>query len=243
MSQNDFVIDNASFPATRADLTSAFQALASNSSGSSDPSTTYANMFYYDTTDNTLKVRTEADDGWISVGYVDQGNSVFSLLDDTKVVNTSGTQTGLLGDQATSTWEAGTATTESLVSPAKIKSAIDALVVAGASPIGVGQSWSTESRTRGTAYRNTTGKPIQVNANLRVTAFSNQSGTFSGTASFQVSSDNSTWIDFGSVTTTLNDTGYLAFSAIIPDDHYYKWTGSDGGSPSTMAFAEFSELR
>ena len=123
MSQNDFVIDNASFPATRADLTSAFQASASNSSGATAPTTTYANMFWYDTGDNFLKMRSEANDAWISVGYLDQTTNEFAILDDTKVVDSAGTQTALLGDQATSAWEAGTSTTESLVSPAKIKAA------------------------------------------------------------------------------------------------------------------------
>jgi hypothetical protein len=84
-------------------------------------------MLWYDTGNNILKMRTEADDAWINVGYLDQSTNAFRILDDTQVVNTSGTQTGLLGDQATSAWEAGTSTTESLVSPAKVKAAIDAL--------------------------------------------------------------------------------------------------------------------
>lgn len=127
MSQNDLVIANQTFPATRADINSALQALGSLNSGSSAPSTTYANMLWYDTANNTLKMRSEANDVWISVGYLDQNADAFRIFDDTQVVNTSGTQTGLLGDQSTATWEAGTGTTESLVSPAKVKAAIDAL--------------------------------------------------------------------------------------------------------------------
>jgi hypothetical protein len=68
-------------------------------------------------------MRSEADDAWINVGYLDQSANAFRILDDTQVVNTSGTQTGLLGDQTTATWKTGTSTTESLVSPAKIKAA------------------------------------------------------------------------------------------------------------------------
>jgi hypothetical protein len=127
MSQNDLVIASQSFPATRSDINSALQALGSLNSGSSAPATTYANMLWYDTATNTLKMRAEANDAWISVGYLDQGADAFRIFDDTQVVNSSGTQTGLIGDQATSAWEAGTSTTESLVSPAKIKAAIDAL--------------------------------------------------------------------------------------------------------------------
>ena len=126
MSQHDFDIANQSASSARADINSALQALASLSSGSTAPSTTVANMLWYDTSSNILKMRSEADDAWISIGYLDQSTNSFKLLDDTQVVDTSGTQTGLLGDQATSVWETGTATTESLVSPAKIKAAIEA---------------------------------------------------------------------------------------------------------------------
>jgi len=128
MSQNDYVIGNQTAPNFRSDLNDALQALASLSSGSTAPSTTYANMLWYDSDNNILKMRTEADDAWINIAYLDQSANAFRLLDDTQVTNTSGTQTGLLGDQATSAWETGTATTESLVSPAKVKAAIEALV-------------------------------------------------------------------------------------------------------------------
>ena len=121
MSQNNLVIDNQSFPTTRADINSALQALGSLNSGSSAPTTTYANMLWYDTSANTLKMRAEANDVWISVGYLDQSDDAFRIFDDTLVVNSSGTQTGLIGDQDTSAWESGTSTTESLVSPAKVK--------------------------------------------------------------------------------------------------------------------------
>ena len=130
MSQNDLVISNQTFPATRADITSALQALGSNNSGPSAPSTTYANMMWYDTTANILKIRSEANDGWISIGYLHQGENQFHILDDTYVADASGVHTGLLGDQTTATWQAGTGTTESLVSPAKVK----ASVIANAPP-------------------------------------------------------------------------------------------------------------
>lgn len=126
MAQHDFDIANQSAPNFRADLNDALEALATLSSGATAPSTTYANMLWYDTANNILKMRSEADDAWINIGYLDQSANAFRILDDTQVVNTSGTQIGILGDQATATWETGTATTESLVSPAKVKAAIDA---------------------------------------------------------------------------------------------------------------------
>ena len=210
MSQNDLVIANQSFPATRADINSALQALGSLNSGSTAPTTTYANMLWYDTTNNTLKMRSEADDVWISVGYLNQSTDEFSLFDDTKVVNSSGTQTGLIGDQATALWEAGTSTTESLVSPAKVKSAVESLVP---DSLGVGQTWQdlTSSRSAATSYQNTTGKPITV-------AVGN-----TGAGSFgylEVSTDNVNWITVGA----LHPTTGMSAMAVVPNNHYYRLT-------------------
>jgi hypothetical protein len=120
-------------------------------------------MLWYDTSNNILKMRTEADDAWISISYLDQTTDAFRILDDTQVVNTSGTQTGLLGDQATATWETGTATTESLVSPAKIKAAIEALgpatdvgaATAALSAGGVGTYCFAEGPTSNVAFGST----------------------------------------------------------------------------------------
>jgi hypothetical protein len=128
MSQHDMNIANQTFPATRADINDALQALASLSSGDAAPSTTFANMLWYDTLNNILKMRAEPNDAWINLAYIDQINDEFQILDDTQVVDTSGTQTGLIGDQENLAWETGTSTTESLVSPAKLAAAISAQV-------------------------------------------------------------------------------------------------------------------
>jgi len=128
MAQHDYSIANQTAASLRTDLNNVLSAIVSNNSGATAPADTYANMFWYDTTANILKMRNEADDAWISLGYLDQTADAFRILDNTQVTNTSGTQTGLLGDQATATWETGTGTTESLVSPAKVKAAIDSQV-------------------------------------------------------------------------------------------------------------------
>ena len=57
MSQNDLSIANQGFASFRSDLNSALQALGSTNSGTSAPSTTYANQLFYDTTNNILKIR------------------------------------------------------------------------------------------------------------------------------------------------------------------------------------------
>jgi hypothetical protein len=79
MSQHDFNIANQGFPATRADINNAFQAIASNSSGATAPSTTYANMWWYDTTNNKMYLRNEADSAWIEVATIDQTNNEWQI--------------------------------------------------------------------------------------------------------------------------------------------------------------------
>ena len=79
MSQNDFTLANQSFPAFRADLNSALQALASNNSGTSAPSTTFANMWWYDSTNNIMYIRNEDNDAWIKFAELDQTNDKFVL--------------------------------------------------------------------------------------------------------------------------------------------------------------------
>jgi len=74
MSQHDFTIANQSFPATRTDLNNALQALASLSSGTAEPSTKFANQLWYETDTNTLKLRNEDNDAWISLAVLDQTN-------------------------------------------------------------------------------------------------------------------------------------------------------------------------
>lgn len=74
MSQNDFVVANQAFPATRSDLNSALQALASLSSGASAPPTTYPYMWWADTANTLLKMRNAADSAWITIGTLDATN-------------------------------------------------------------------------------------------------------------------------------------------------------------------------
>ena len=81
MSQHDFTIDNQTFPATRSDINSALQALASLSSGSSAPSTTFAYQLWVNTTadPNILNIRNSANNAWIKIGEVNQGSAAFIL--------------------------------------------------------------------------------------------------------------------------------------------------------------------
>jgi hypothetical protein len=77
MAQHDYVIANDTAANVRADINNAFAAIASNNSGATAPATTYANQWWYDTATDTLKIRSEANDAWISVAVLDQTNDVF----------------------------------------------------------------------------------------------------------------------------------------------------------------------
>lgn len=80
MAQHDMNIANQGFPATRADLNNALQALATNNSGTSAPSTTFANQWWYDTTNNNLYIRNEANNAWILIASLDQTNNEWEIV-------------------------------------------------------------------------------------------------------------------------------------------------------------------
>ena len=67
MSTHDYVIANQNGANTRSDLNNAFSAIVSNNSSASEPSTTYAYMWWADTTNDLLKQRNAADSAWISI--------------------------------------------------------------------------------------------------------------------------------------------------------------------------------
>jgi hypothetical protein len=90
MSQNDFNLANQGFPSMRSDINSALQALASNSSGATAPTTTYAYQFWYDSTTNILKMRNAANSAWINIFTFDQANNNWSA--DAKNLTRDGSQ-------------------------------------------------------------------------------------------------------------------------------------------------------
>lgn len=124
MSQHDFEIVNQTAISARDDINNALQALASNNSLATEPTTPYEKMWWYDTSNNILKSY-KGSGTWINVGRFNQTTNQFEILDYTKVVTTTGSEVGVLGAQATTTWQLGTGDTESLVSPAKVKAAIE----------------------------------------------------------------------------------------------------------------------
>ena len=109
MSQHDYDIANQTFPNTRSDLNLALKALASTSSGSSAPSTTFANQLWYDTSANILYIRNEDNDANITIMALDQSN------DTVEYFKADSIRTALIeftdGDDALSIADGGALTT------------------------------------------------------------------------------------------------------------------------------------
>ena len=72
MSQHDYVIANQAAPSARADINNALGAIVSQNSGAAEPTSTFANMIWYDSSANILKMRNEADSAWITISTLDQ---------------------------------------------------------------------------------------------------------------------------------------------------------------------------
>jgi hypothetical protein len=85
--------------------------------------------------------------------------------------------------------------------------------------IGVGQSWSnvTGSRTLGTTYQNTTGKPIMVSVAA--------DGNATTEMRIEVSADNVSWVVVAGHTSIFVDNYQM--STIVPDTHYYRAYAGD----------------
>lgn len=72
MANHDYIISNQTFPSYRSDHNASLAAIVSNNSSATEPSTTYAYMWWYDTTNNILKMRNADNDAWITIGTFNQ---------------------------------------------------------------------------------------------------------------------------------------------------------------------------
>ena len=185
MSQHPFNIINQTASATRLDLNNALGALASLSSGTGQPTTTFANMLWYETSTNWLWVRNENETDWIRFAYFNQITKQLALVDNTDVVNTSGSQTGLLGDQTNATWQAGTSTLNSLVSPNRIRLAVEALnpitTTSGSAPYYGCRAWGYVS----------TGNPVALDGSGNIASVvRNSTGKYTITFAVAMPNDN-----------------------------------------------------
>tara|TARA_Y100001973_G_scaffold31125_1_gene46968 strand:- start:380 stop:1192 length:813 start_codon:yes stop_codon:yes gene_type:complete len=95
MSQHDYVINNDSGASVRSDLNSALQAILSQNSGTSAPSSTSAGTMWLDTTGGapyTLKIRDAGNNHWLTIGSVtdpgSDGNLSVSAIEGSNVLST-----------------------------------------------------------------------------------------------------------------------------------------------------------
>ena len=91
MAQHDYDIANQSGANFRADLNNALDAIVSNNSGSSEPSTTFAYEWWIDTSANVLKLRNSANNAWITLPLsITADNSTSGALTVNGTLTTSG---------------------------------------------------------------------------------------------------------------------------------------------------------
>lgn len=81
MSQSDQTVQNATFPAVRADINDNLAALFSQSSGPSAPAVTVAYQLWVDTSSSPAvwKIRNGTNSGWVTIGNIDLGVGGFSV--------------------------------------------------------------------------------------------------------------------------------------------------------------------
>lgn len=186
MATHDYVIDNQSAPSFRSDLNNALQAIVTQNSNATAPTTTYANMVWYDTAANQLKKRNEANSAWIVLGTIDEALSTFTP---------SGERA--LASQAQA--EAGTDNT-TVMTPLRSAQALSARIGSATAGLAIGSVGSVAFLARGVQAAITAGTTY-AGSDLRYAAL--YSGSFGGTTgAVQMSSAGSyvtgTWMALGS---------------------------------------------
>jgi len=78
MATHDYEIANQTASSARTDINNVLQAIATNNSGTSAPSTTFANQWWVDTQNDILYIRNEANTAWIKLGQLNQTSNTFS---------------------------------------------------------------------------------------------------------------------------------------------------------------------
>ena len=78
MAQHDYNLINQSGANFRADLNNALSAIATNNSGTSEPSTTFGYEWWIDEANGVLKIRNSANSAWITTGLSLTTNNTFT---------------------------------------------------------------------------------------------------------------------------------------------------------------------
>jgi len=81
MPQSDLELSNQGFPAFRAELNDALEALQTNSSGGSQPPSPEPFQWWYDTNSRQLKIRNGSNNGWVTVLTLNVGENAVSSVE------------------------------------------------------------------------------------------------------------------------------------------------------------------
>jgi hypothetical protein len=159
-------------------------------------------------------VATAAQGGLADSAVQPNDSPTFAVVTATSYAGDGSALTGipLPPSQTTAVWEAGTDTTESVVSAAKVAAAIAAIPSAAIFGGGATYQNLTASRAHSTSYQNTTGHYIFVAITAAILR------------EVQVSVDNSTWIRVGRFFDSSADATQVSFP--VPDLWYYRINGS-----------------
>lgn len=94
MSQVDMNIPNSAGSVFRANLNAAIEAILTQNSAATEPTTTYPNMWWYDTSTSLLKRRNNANDAWIVLGLeAADTDGTLAANSDSKVATQKATKT------------------------------------------------------------------------------------------------------------------------------------------------------
>ena len=161
MAQSDYNLPSTTAGAARSKINEVFTAVRTNNSGNNAPPNTFPNMWWYENDTNLIKMRNEANNGWQRIGYLDPSDPNMSIIFGTVVRTPTGVEAGRIDTHSIATWQAGTATSARLVSPAQVKAAIDSAVPSDTG-FSSSQSWQSPTRSVNTSYTNNSGRMIQV---------------------------------------------------------------------------------
>jgi len=103
MAQHDYVIDNSTGANVRADINNVLQAIATNNSGSSDPSTTVASQFFADTNAGIMKLRNTSNNGYVNLFTLAGGIDVDAASTFSEDVTFEGASANIFFDKSANT--------------------------------------------------------------------------------------------------------------------------------------------
>jgi len=102
MAQHDYDIANGTGAAVRTDINNVLDAVVSQNSGGSAPSTTFSYQQWADTTAGLLKIRNGANNAWVTVGTLDAANLGLATLASPSLSGNPTAPTPASGDNDTS---------------------------------------------------------------------------------------------------------------------------------------------